>query len=299
MPGDKPPTLNNKLSRRGPSLAAGTIATSTTIVDLSAFSDRPQENNKPTGPLVNLSASRDEIIAWAVPRSAMAPAELLFDAIICELLQGYVAQRDLPRLVRQFSEAVSDPLAAMDCVALMRQAVLRRAPLARDDVDRVTDAVLRQLVQCVLAELQGQALTDPLTGLGNLRALSRDLQVEGARASRTGLPLTVVLLDVDGLKQVNDTLGHPAGDDVLRSVGRALQALGRRSDCAYRHGGDEFALLMVDAAVTDPAVLRDRLKLTGAPSCSLGVATSPSDPPNQLLLLADQRLYERRRVTRS
>jgi diguanylate cyclase (GGDEF)-like protein len=88
------------------------------------------------------------------------------------------------------------------------------------------------------------AITDPLTGLRNHRAFHEDLARGLHRVGRTGVPVSLVLLDLDRLKEVNDTLGHQAGDDRLRAVADAITATGRGSDCAYRIGGDEFAIIL-------------------------------------------------------
>jgi diguanylate cyclase (GGDEF)-like protein len=101
--------------------------------------------------------------------------------------------------------------------------------------------------QARAAELQRLAqlvVTDPLTGLRNHRAFHEDLATELQRTARSGAPLALVLLDVNGLKQVNDTHGHQVGDEHLRSVGQVVTSTMRGSDRAYRIGGDEFAVIL-------------------------------------------------------
>src|SRR6266498_632747 len=95
-----------------------------------------------------------------------------------------------------------------------------------------------------LARLEQAASTDKLTGLGNRRAFYEDLKREIARRSRSGAFFSLVMLDLDGLKEINDTLGHPAGDERIRAVAACLQATVRGSDGAYRTGGDEFMALL-------------------------------------------------------
>lgn len=97
-----------------------------------------------------------------------------------------------------------------------------------------------------LEALRHLADHDPLTGLGNRRAFMAALDSESARARRHGGRFTLVVCDVDGLKALNDRAGHAAGDDALCHVGRVLEESLRRSDGAYRIGGDEFALVLVD-----------------------------------------------------
>ena len=96
-----------------------------------------------------------------------------------------------------------------------------------------------------LARLEQAALTDSLTGLGNHRAFHEDLERELARRDRIGSRFSVVMLDLDGLKEINDTLGHGAGDDRLRAVAECLTAT-LRNGGAYRTGGDEFLVLLPD-----------------------------------------------------
>jgi GGDEF domain-containing protein len=110
--------------------------------------------------------------------------------------------------------------------------------------------------------------------------------------------VTVAVIDLDGLKEINDRDGHEAGDDALRAAANALQGLVRRSDRAYRHGGDEFALVLSDAVVLDSMTIVDRMLRQGGPSCSVGLASSSGDDPSQLLAIADGRMYAGRRMER-
>jgi diguanylate cyclase (GGDEF)-like protein len=139
---------------------------------------------------------------------------------------------------------------------------------------------------------------DALTDLPNRRALDERLAVEMAHVSRHGGQLTLGLLDLDRFKAVNDTLGHPAGDAVLRAVAKNLSR--RAEDGAYRLGGDEFALVLIEAGPEGAKAAMERIALTIAsdPEC-LGVGGSwglasyqPGDEPARLLARADAALYE-------
>jgi diguanylate cyclase (GGDEF)-like protein/putative nucleotidyltransferase with HDIG domain len=95
-----------------------------------------------------------------------------------------------------------------------------------------------------LARLSEIAISDPLTGLRNHRAFHEDLARELQRVSRTEAPLALVLIDLDDLKAVNDENGHQAGDERLQALAEAIRATQRAGDCAYRVGGDEFAITL-------------------------------------------------------
>ena len=95
--------------------------------------------------------------------------------------------------------------------------------------------------------LQDQAMRDVVTGLHNRRYLDESLEREESRAKRTGQPMAIMMIDIDHFKTINDTLGHAAGDTILRAVGHCMASLARGEDIAARYGGDEFALVMVPA----------------------------------------------------
>lgn len=230
-------------------------------------------------------------------------AELILLEAVVDVVRGDETGDRLPEACRRFAEVTDDADVVLACVAAIRQGLSRVASVdgcvGRWHVDEVIDRVLAEIVAYLLAELRDQALTDALTGLGNHRAFVQDLHIEIARAVRSGCPLTVVIIDVDGLKLLNDSEGHGAGDEALRAVGVALRSLVRQSDRAYRCGGDEFALLLTDSIVVDAAVIADRLRCSGAPSCSIGIATSGVDSLEELVSIADRRMYADRRGRRA
>src|SRR5512143_3521350 len=125
----------------------------------------------------------------------------------------------------------------------------------RDITDRkqAQDALLKS--QALLRE---QSVRDHLTGLFNRRYLEETLERELLRAARQHLSLGIIMLDVDNLKQFNDTWGHAAGDEVLRELGSLLLRQVRREDIACRYGGDEFILVLPDAS---RVVTRERAEL--------------------------------------
>jgi len=134
------------------------------------------------------------------------------------------------------------------------------------------------------AHLTDLADRDPLTGLWNRRRFEQDVAQQLARCERYDERAAVLLLDVDGFKQINDRLGHLTGDDVLRSIGEILGTRLRTSDCAARFGGDEFAVLLLDVTRDDAEQVASELtsKLVDAArqltervpvSISAGIAT--------------------------
>jgi diguanylate cyclase (GGDEF)-like protein len=113
----------------------------------------------------------------------------------------------------------------------------------------------------VFQKLQQTAITDGLTGIKTRRFFWEALSSEWKRASRSGRPFSVVLIDLDKFKEVNDTLGHLEGDLVLARVGRLLEQKCRQSNVVARYGGDEFIILMPETGVEQAQVLAERLRL--------------------------------------
>lgn len=155
--------------------------------------------------------------------------------------------------------------------------------------------------------LRQQSIRDPLTGLYNRRFLEEYLVHERVRATRKNRPLSVIMLDIDHFKRINDTFGHDAGDAVLRRLSLELQGHVRGSDIACRIGGEEFALLLPEASLqiayqraehileaVRQMQLKHREQLLGAITVSLGVAAFPihGETPEALIRAADQALYQ-------
>jgi diguanylate cyclase (GGDEF)-like protein len=120
--------------------------------------------------------------------------------------------------------------------------------------------LLREGLQERQRELEELAVRDPLTGIGNYRLLTERLAYEIARHRRSSGLLTVMLLDLDGFKEVNDTFGHLVGDSVLRTVADALSAAVRAQDTLARQGGDEFSILAPDTSYEQAARLATRAR---------------------------------------
>ena len=142
---------------------------------------------------------------------------------------------------------------------------------------------------------------DPATGLGNRRAWLQTLHVEAGRARRTGRPITIIILDIDGLKQVNDSYGHAAGDSLIGRAAAALSGARRATDVVCRLGGDEFGIAAADTDATAAEVLAARIReglLEQGVSVSLGSATSAHLGIDDLWQRADAAMYEEKRSRR-
>jgi diguanylate cyclase (GGDEF)-like protein len=144
-----------------------------------------------------------------------------------------------------------------------------------------------------------QAETDHLTGLLNRHAFSTAAEREHELAGRSGTDLTVVLIDLDDFKAINDREGHAAGDQLLAELARAWQAALRPADILARHGGDEFALLLPATSADGAEHLLERLRAAHPMTWSAGIASWPRTATlDTALAAADAKLYEMKRDRR-
>jgi diguanylate cyclase (GGDEF)-like protein len=188
---------------------------------------------------------------------------------------------------------------AAGSVALVAAAVLLHTLVTlRDQQARLA---VREADALRMAEL------DDLTGLGNYRMFTRQLAAEVARSRRHEDPFSLVLLDLDGFKEVNDELGHLAGDDALRLIAVALRGALREEDVCCRQGGDEFAVIAVRAGEEEARELAERLAraIESIPfgerrlGASVGWATfgRPARSVDELILRADAALRQSKRAS--
>ncbi|QBE65158.1 GGDEF domain-containing protein [Pseudoduganella lutea] len=185
----------------------------------------------------------------------------------------------------------------------------RRRTLAalNDERNNLEDRVLQRTLELLMANtrLEQLATTDPLTGIANRRKMTEQIAGELERARRFGHPLSVLMVDIDFFKRINDTFGHDTGDRAIVAVSKLLAESLRAIDTAARFGGEEFVVLMPETEVAVAAVAAERLRAAAAAilvhaedgrevtlTISIGVAEAiAGDKPSTLLMRADGALY--------
>ena len=213
-------------------------------------------------------------------------------------------------------------LGLLTVATLMAPVVLVVRKFQNLDVDLIVIAsastVLFLLVMVRMAGLiaaqRKLAITDGLTGAHTRGFLQETLQVENARIHRHGTPVGLVLVDIDHFKQINDTYGHPAGDQALVEVARRIRAVSRSTDIVARFGGEEFAVLVTAATPGALAELAERIRTsisaepvalaegTAVPvTVSVGAACVPdhAGDTEQMVNAADEALYTAKRTGRN
>jgi diguanylate cyclase (GGDEF)-like protein len=235
------------------------------------------------------------------------------------VLESVVGREDRPEVILLTGTHAETMQCAVQALRLGAHDYLSKPPAGPDQVvetvDRARDKKrLRDANRRQLAELDALARTDALTGLQNRRAFDEALRREQARAARHGVPLSLILADLDHFKAVNDVHGHPAGDAVLRSFAASLGELFREGDGLFRFGGEEFAVLLPHADL--PGAIRAARRLVAATArraftrgtvvlrltCSVGVAcfeAPAGDLGWDLVSRADAALYTAKRDGRS
>jgi diguanylate cyclase (GGDEF)-like protein len=183
-----------------------------------------------------------------------------------------------------------------------------RKPFIPDELAARVDAAVRMKAE--RDALSADASRDPLTGLPNRRSLTTELEREHALARRGRPAFSVLLLDVDHFKAVNDDRGHQAGDMVLAEIADRLRARARTSDVVGRWGGEEFLIVAPDTSATGAvslaedlraAVSESAIEIDGKPvtvTASVGVAAWERETVEELVARADQALYEAKKAGR-
>lgn len=209
-----------------------------------------------------------------------------------------------------WEEAVIGPVkdktgAIVNFIATKQDITLQKQAL--QDLQTANSLLERQLteIQTLQVSLREQATHDPLTGLYNRRFLYEVLEPKFAQAERNSQPISILLLDIDHFKRVNDTYGHSAGDACLKTLAQTLEQVSRGSDMCFRYGGEEFLLLLPDTSAAGAfylaEILRQKVEQTPclyedqaiAITISLGVATFPQNgrSSEEIIHCADTALY--------
>ncbi len=185
-----------------------------------------------------------------------------------------------------------------------------RKPVVRDELSTLflfADYCAVSLVNAEAnKELERMAVTDPLTAIPNQRAFRARIIEAGQRADRSKKPVSLLFVDIDRFKAINDTHGHPAGDSVLKGIARCLGETIRKVDFVARYGGEEFVVLLEETDGPGALVMAERLRLKVAAlsfpelgsgrsvTVSIGIASYPNDAASvdEVIALADAALYK-------
>ncbi|HKV23494.1 MAG TPA: GGDEF domain-containing protein [Candidatus Acidoferrum sp.] len=240
---------------------------------------------------------------WWIWANAIFVMLLLTGALLSfalpSLYRGVPPQRFAPLFRMRVDEAIISLVALIllfNVYTVYQQVLIKR--LRRQLAEKQHHSLL-------LREL---AMIDALTGLYNRRFGEQRLVGEVARSARKGHPLTVVLLDLDEFKHINDSYGHAAGDLVLQEFAASLNRATRSGDIAVRMGGDEFLLILPECNRAQLELVLDRLGSLEATwdgkrfpiRYSVGWKEyAPGDEPETMLAAADQALYEKKRASRA
>jgi diguanylate cyclase (GGDEF)-like protein len=262
-----------------------------------------------------VAAEWRELCRWdpELPPDTVPPAvepviEAVADALRRPQPIGWGADEDMADAVDAFTDRAGP--AAIEELVCLREALSRRlrgrVPGAEAEetwarLQMTIDRAMAHAARRAFSQLERVAWFDALTGVMNRRSFEADISRELGRVLRHGGRFSLVMLDLDGLKTINDTLGHTVGDARLQALGTALQGSTRREDTAYRLGGDEFAVLLPGASTAQAAQVMARVAEAAAPArFSWGVAACPSDGTTSeaLISAADARLYRRRAAAR-
>ena len=225
---------------------------------------------------------------------------------VCRRLQENDTWRMIPVIFLSGTDEIDDKikgldLGAVDFVSKPFNAFELRA--------RVRVALRTKRLQDMLRD---RALIDPLTELYNRRGFDDRLEQEWARSLRYETVLSLVMMDIDSFKKVNDLFGHPAGDSALRQVARRLADTCRQSDAPFRYGGEEFAFILPQSSAASAEDLAQRLRLAIASkpftvagedlqlTASFGVASNEGMAERDLLITtADAALYQAKAAGRN
>ncbi len=238
-------------------------------------------------------------VIWAAFRFQQREVATV-NALVCAMAVGFTLEGSGPFAQGSLNESLLLLLAFM-CTVVTTGLVLSAVI---EDRGRAIEATQR-----LLQELREQTIRDSLTSLYNRRFLQDYLERELIRARRERAPLALIMMDLDRFKRINDSAGHPAGDQVLVQVGALLKRHVRGSDIACRYGGEEFAVVLPKTTLESArrrsaeicSAIRREAELLRGVTASLGVALCPAHAMDAeaLLRAADHALYEAKREGRN
>jgi len=281
----------------------------------------PMESDSPAEKQLRLLVEQMPIMLWTTDRQLRISSNWGSGFLLSKLSPGRLVGRTVPEFLK-CAESGAGPV--------MRHYEALRGTPSRFEYkreDRVLDIQLEplrspegEIIGCLGVGLDVterkrseeqvlyQATHDALTGLVNYREFAETLEREVKRADRSRHSFAILLLDLDGLKQINDRSGHLAGNRALKRLANAMKQYCRSIDVPARYGGDEFALVLIDSdpAMAEQVALRIRGCLQRESeepplTVSIGMASYPSDgrTGQELLEAADQRLYKQKKETRT
>ncbi|MFZ0304363.1 MAG: diguanylate cyclase [Terracidiphilus sp.] len=251
-----------------------------------------------------------------IPSAALAIAAILAPAAVPVAVSDSLPRASRPMLVRLIDNArpifLSLALIGLSAIVALRHFAIAfafivgafvvyslRASLLQNKLEHAQTALEQS--NCSLSEI---AHLDSLTVVSNRRGFDQNLAIEWGRAQRTHQPLSLLLVDVDHFKRINDTYGHQAGDECLRNTARVLSAtLDRPADLIARYGGDEFAILLAETGSHGASTVAGRIRSAIANNAaqaslrttlSIGVSTWNAEgeaSPDMLIRAADRALY--------